>query len=92
MGGITPKRAGHATILGPGAHKEYDTCTCCHCGRVWVTNSTEMKEPPKDGWCSLCGKMICPDCAGKPCFPLEKRLKQYEDSQRFAKDAGIILR
>lgn len=86
------KGTGYGDITGPGKTEEFDTCTCKHCGGVWVIKSTEKGQADPGGWCRLCTVPICPKCADKPCLPMEKRLQTYEDKQRFAKDAGLVLR
>lgn len=84
------KKAGYAEITGPGQHKEFDTCTCKHCNRVWVVRSTETKDVDLGGWCMQCMAMICSDCAGKPCFPFEKQIEIYEQRQRLLNNMETI--
>ncbi len=86
---MTPKKAGYAVIVGPGYTKEFDTCTCKHCNRVWTVRSTEKGQGDPGGWCNMCMAPICPECAGKPCFPLEERLLLMERRDRLFKEMGI---
>lgn len=86
---LTPKRAGYATITYSKGVKEFDTCTCCHCGRVWVTRSTEKGQGDPGGWCRLCMKPVCPTCAGKECKPFLRKLDEYEQRQKLFKDIGL---
>lgn len=76
---MTPKKAGLATIVGPGGlTKKFDTCTCIHCNKVWVTFSTEKGIGNPGGWCRMCMRMICPNCAGKECEPFMRKLEKME--------------
>ncbi len=84
-------KLGYATIIGPGQHKEYDTCTCRHCNRIWTIQSTEKGQAHPGGWCRFCMKPICPKCAGKACFPFEKKLALYERNQNLFKEMGLAL-
>lgn len=89
---VTPKKAGLAEIVGPGGDvKSFDTVTCFHCNKAWVIRSTEPGQSDPGGWCRLCMRAICPVCADKGCVPFETKLKKYEDSQKFAKEAGLVM-
>ena len=88
---LTHKRAGVATIIGPGVNNEFETCTCNHCNRVWVTRSTVKGNGDPGGFCRLCMKMICPTCVGKSCMPFEKKLKLYESRNDLFKKMGLTL-
>ena len=92
MSYVTPKRAGLAEIIGPNKTESYDTCTCKHCGGVWAIRSTEKGKSDPGGWCSVCDAMICPKCAGKPCFPFLKKLEMYENKARFHRNLDMVLR
>lgn len=86
---LTPKKAGYGVIIGPGYTKEFDTCTCKHCNRVWVIRSTEKGKGDPGGWCRICSAPICPFCSDKPCFPFEEKIKRAEESERFVKSIGL---
>lgn len=80
---------GQATWYGAeGKPLERDTFTCCHCNRVVVV---PPKASPSDlgGWCGLCAKPVCPQCAGKECVPFEMKLEQIESRERFFRQVGI---
>jgi hypothetical protein len=92
IGAKTHLRAGYATIVGPGVKTESDTCTCKHCCRVWVTRSSDPAvKGDLGGFCRICMRMICPTCAGKPCFPFEKKLDLYEKRSDLFKKMGLKL-
>jgi hypothetical protein len=86
---ITQKRAGYATISGPEGIKEFDTCTCKHCNKVWVVKSTEKGQGDLGGWCRMCMAPICPECADKGCYPFMKRLLKYEQRQKMLNNVGV---
>jgi hypothetical protein len=88
---LTPKRAGYATLVGPGYQYEADTVTCCHCNSAWYVRSSNpaIKADP-GGWCRMCMKAICPKCADKGgCKPFLRKLEEYEAKQRMFKEIGI---
>ncbi len=84
-------KSGYATITSPQGVKEYDTCTCKHCNAVWTIRSTEKGQGDPGGWCTICARPICPNCVGKECFPLERRLELYEKSEKLFRDMGLEL-
>jgi hypothetical protein len=83
---ILRKKTGYATITSPTGLKEFDTCTCKHCGRVWAIKSTEKGQGDLGGWCRTCQGAICPTCVGKDCTPFMKRIKEYEVKMKFRGD------
>jgi hypothetical protein len=84
---LTPFHSGYATVTSPAGTREADTQTCLHCNKVWVVRSSQG-QGDLGGWCRLCGGMICPACAGQPCFPFERRLQAMEDRARFLRQVG----
>lgn len=70
---------GYATITSPNGLAECDTFTCAHCNAI---KHVKPKERPEDigGFCAVCGKLICANCVGKGCDPLEEKLKRMEAS------------
>ncbi|MGH6821947.1 MAG: hypothetical protein ACREC4_00395 [Methylocella sp.] len=68
---------GWLCISTDGANKEFDTFTCRHCGTIVVV---PHKCRPDDlgGLCTVCGGLVCPQCIGKGCTPMERRLEQME--------------
>lgn len=83
---------GYVTITDPDRPLvEYDTVTCCHCGRLIFlkpgTAQTTYLVPDNQGlWkeeagagCWSCQKPVCLACeALGTCMPLERRLEQME--------------
>lgn len=41
-------------------------------------------------FCRSCGKLICNECAGKPCRPWEKEMERQEARYRMLKDMGVV--
>jgi hypothetical protein len=78
------KQRGYGVITDPalGQPEEIDSCTCGHCGRVvWMKpfeNGAAM-----GGLCTCCDKYICPNCVGKGCSPLQKKLEQWERRREY---------
>lgn len=74
---------GYATLTEPmGQVKEMDTFTCAHC------NSIRHVKPfcdPADlgGLCKCCMGVVCEQCVGRGCDPLEKKIQRIEKSQDF---------
>jgi hypothetical protein len=62
---------------------EHETFTCRHCNRV---TQIPHKARPEDigGFCTVCTGLICPQCVGLGCSPLEKKL---EDAYRISQYA-----
>lgn len=73
---------GYLVGRGDGPAIEHDTFTCGHCCKVVFV---KPKCDPADlgGLCKQCMKLVCPDCVGKGCDPLEKKLERAEARDRF---------
>jgi hypothetical protein len=82
---------GYAQIVSDNPVVEYDTTTCCHCGRAIVTkpgsaSTVYLVVGPSGLWqeepgasCFRCMKPVCLRChAIGYCLPLEKWLQQQE--------------
>ena len=87
---LTPKKAGYATLTGPGYQYESDTVTCCHCNSAWYIRSNDPNiKADLGGWCRMCGKAICPKCCDKGCTPFLKKLEAYEAKERMFTAIGV---
>src|SRR5213075_2961006 len=61
--------------IGAFAQHERHSFTCCHCNRVtWI----ESGQHQDIGRCTCCDDLICNQCIGKPCVPMEKAMGTYE--------------
>ena len=69
---------GYSIITDPWAGtKEADTFTCQHCNKVVFVKP--MCDPADmGGRCTCCNGLICQNCVGKGCDPMEKKLKRLE--------------
>ena len=67
---------------------EEDTFTCCHCNSIVIV-VPNASAASMGGWCALCAQPVCKNCAGKECFPFEKKLEQIENRARFFKSIGL---
>lgn len=63
-------------LVRPGL-TEVDSFSCGHCGRI--THILPKQDPAAiGGLCRICMKLTCPQCTGKGCDPLEKKLERAE--------------
>lgn len=76
---------GYVLVTSPDSRRvEADTFTCIHCNRVVIV-PVKASASDMGGWCALCAKPVCKNCAGKACEPFEIKLKRMEDRSRFAR-------
>ena len=71
---------GYAVLTDPDKGVvERDTVTCKHCQKL---THVKPKQRPEDlgGLCFVCMGLICSNCVGKPCDPMEEKLKRAEAS------------
>ena len=85
---IEPDRPSKANLDGfqcvetREGYNEFDTLACGHCNRVVHVLA---RQRPEDigGLCKQCMRCICPQCVGEGrCFPLEKRIEEWEEAGR----------
>ena len=69
---------GYSIIIDPETQQiERDTMTCAHCQKV--THLIPFKPlAAQGGYCPKCDKLVCSGCAGKPCYPAEKMIEDWE--------------
>ena len=75
---------GYAVIKEDGKRdREANSMTCAHCCRI---THIPAKCDPADlgGFCTVCSSLICAQCVGKGCDPLEEKLRRME-----ARDAAL---
>ena len=80
------KPGGVAEYFEPLGVKTVYTSTCAHahCGQR-ITEFPSMREMHKYvDVCRSCMRLICLECAGKPCVPYEKELERQEREARLA--------
>jgi hypothetical protein len=69
------------TYEGDKRIAEQDGFACAHCQRIVTVQA--LKNPEDFGArCHGCGKLICPQCAGKGCTPIAKAIEQHEARMR----------
>ena len=73
------KDGGYLVINSAFGMSEMSTFTCTHCNKV-VAVKTKANPDDIGGFCYCCMKMVCPQCVGKPCDPVEKKLERAEAS------------
>lgn len=80
---------GYSIITDPETGiKEADTFTCQHCNRVIFVKP--FADPASmGGRCSCCDGLICPNCVGKGCDPMEEKLKRQEASYEALRSYGF---
>jgi len=60
-----------------GSPFEADTFTCRHCQKIVLVKP--MCDPADmGGRCTVCDGLICKNCVGKGCDPMEKKLQRLE--------------
>lgn len=69
---------GYAVLIDPvRGTTERDTFTCAHCN--YVTHVKPFVDPAtRGGLCHVCGQLVCKNCVGKVCDPMEEKMKRYE--------------
>ena len=61
---------------------ESSTFTCRHCCRVVFVKP--LQHPDEFGdWCRKCMAMVCAQCSGKDCDPIEQKLERMEAEARY---------
>lgn len=84
------REGGYATITDPEKPLvEISTFTCVHCCRITHVKS---KQRPEDlgGLCKICMGLICSECVGKGCDPLEEKLRREEAKYQSLRSYGLI--
>ena len=77
------RQLGYAIIVDPdGPTQEVDTFTCFHCGTI-VDCKPFVDGAAMGGRCTCCDSLICLDCVGKGCSPLQKKLEQWERRREY---------
>ena len=68
---------GLGTLSSPNGIKEMATFTCAHCQSV---RHVKPYCDPADlgGLCRICMGVVCEQCVGRGCDPLEEKLKRQE--------------
>jgi hypothetical protein len=80
------KALGYGIIVDPAQCQpvEHDTFTCCHCSKVVPKAPYDpMGDKVLAARCTCCDALMCKECIGKGCRPVEKWLDQYEARNRF---------
>jgi hypothetical protein len=77
------KQLGYGVIVDPDAgQEEADSITCGHCAKVTWMKPYQPGEAC-GGRCTCCDTFICMECVGKGCYPLEKRLQDWERKKQY---------
>lgn len=71
------KAQGYSVLVDPEQTVEHDTMTCAHCNKVTHLKAFVRPED-QGGYCRKCDRLICKDCAGKDCYPMGRRLDDWE--------------
>jgi hypothetical protein len=77
------KPGGVGEYFDPLGIREVHASTCAHCQRITEFASMRVMHQHVD-ICRACMKLICLECAGKPCRPWEKELERQEAEARLA--------
>ena len=80
---------GYAVLSGPLGTDERDTFTCGHaCSAIFHIQPGQRPEDA-GGMCKVCMRLICRNCVGKGCLPIEKWLEAEEDPRAHRRLYGI---
>lgn len=61
-----------------GKVTEVETSTCAHCQKITDIPSRRRMTDVID-ICRACMRLICADCAGKPCTPIMRKIEAMEE-------------
>lgn len=75
------KPGGLSQVFGPLECNSMHSSTCSHCQKITDFPSMKVMQNYVE-MCRGCMKLICLDCAGKPCRPWEKECERLENEQR----------
>jgi len=84
---IRQRGGGVAAIFGPFDVVEHETFTCAHCQRITLVPH-KAKAEQLGGICYGCFKLICDQCVGHGCRPIEKWSEEQEARGRMLRDMG----
>lgn len=67
---------------------EGDSFTCRHCCRLTFVKP-KMSPTDLGGLCRVCDGLICSQCVGKGCDPLEEQLRRMENRDIALRSYGV---
>lgn len=76
---MSQKPGGVGIYTCDGVAVEGMTSTCAHCSKITDIESRKKMLDVVD-ICRNCMKLICADCAGKPCTPWLKKIEKIEEA------------
>lgn len=93
------KQQGYSVIVDPGlpgGSVEEDSFTCGHCHKVTWLKPPIMRGSVRDdspnkalaARCTCCDKLVCLNCVGKGCTPMEKKLDAWERLSEYERANG----
>jgi hypothetical protein len=89
---MSQKPGGVGIYTCDGIAVEVMTSTCVHCAKITDIQSRKRMLDVVD-ICRQCMRLICADCAGKPCSPWQKKIEAIEESayrqEQFRKSMGV---
>lgn len=83
------KPGGYAvTTYDDGRIVEHDTASCKHCNRMYHVG---VKQRAEDigGLCMTCMGIVCPQCVGKGCDEIQRKLDRAEASYHARRSYGL---
>lgn len=84
------KPGGIGILHGPDAAVEVETSTCAHCQRITdIPNRRRMQDVVDV--CRCCMRLICDQCAGKPCTPIMKRIEAMEERYYRRRQMAMVM-
>ena len=68
---------------------EADSATCKHCNAIFHVGPKQRAEDI-GGLCGVCMGIVCPNCVGKGCDEVQRKLDRAEASYHARRSYGII--
>lgn len=87
-GGVGQYFDGQVGDAGRTMIGEVNASTCAHCAAITEFSSMRNLQEHVD-FCRGCMRLICLNCVGKPCDPIEAKAERAELEQRIRDRAHI---
>lgn len=86
---MAPRPGGVVQIFSAEGMQELHASTCAHCSRITTFPHRKKMQEHVDV-CRSCFRLICLECADKPCRPWIKEVERQEARARMLRDMGIV--
>ena len=86
---IRQRGGGVEIVEVDGRVTEHETFTCGHCQTIVTVPHRVRAADFGGGVCHGCSRLICAQCAGKGCRPIEVWIEREEARGRMLRDMGL---